>query len=70
MDGLEAEFGDEVAFMRLNAIEPDVMQLQQTYGLRGHPSVAILDSSGEVAALYFGLETAETLREELNKLGE
>ncbi|MCA9901282.1 MAG: hypothetical protein KC433_24015 [Anaerolineales bacterium] len=70
MDGLEAEFGDEVAFMRLNAIEPDVMQLQQTYGLRGHPSVAILDSSGAVAALYFGPETAETLREELNKLAE
>ena len=39
--------------------------LQQTYGLRGHPSVAILDANGEVAARYFGPETAEKLREDL-----
>ncbi|MEZ4592152.1 MAG: hypothetical protein R3D55_13570 [Chloroflexota bacterium] len=65
MDGLEAEFGDEVNFARLNAVEPAVLQLQQTYGLRGHPSVAILAADGEVAARYFGPETAETLRGEL-----
>ena len=65
MDGLETEFGDEIEFIRLNAVEPEVLQLQQTYGLRGHPSVAILDSAGEIAAIYFGPETAETLREDL-----
>ena len=65
MNGLEAEFGDKVNFVRLNAIEPDVLQLQQTYGLRGHPSVAILDGDGQVAARYFGPETAETLRGDL-----
>lgn len=67
MNGLEAEFGEDVEFVRLNAAEPEVLQLQQTYGLRGHPSVAILDSAGEVAALYFGPETAETLRNKLNE---
>ena len=65
MDGLEAEFGDEVNFERLNAAEPAVLQLQQSYGLRGHPSVAILDANSEVAARYFGPETAEKLREDL-----
>ena len=65
MDGLEAEFGDEVAFERLNAAEPAVLQLQQTYGLRGHPSVAILDANGSVTARYFGPETAEKLSEDL-----
>ena len=65
MDGLEDEFGEEVEFVRLNAIEPQVVQLQQMYGLRGHPSVAILDSDGEVASRYFGPETAETLRRDL-----
>ena len=65
MDGLEAEFGDEVNFERLNAAEPAVLQLQQTYGLRGHPSVAILDANGSVMARYFGPETAEKLREDL-----
>lgn len=65
MDGLEADFGDEVDFVWLNAAEPEVVQLQQTYGLRGHPSVAILDDKGTVVAHYFGPETAETLREDL-----
>lgn len=70
MNGLEAEFGDEIEFVRLNAAESEVLQLQQTYGLRGHPSVAILDSAGEVAALYFGPETAEVLRDKLNEIIE
>lgn len=65
MDGLEAEFGNEVNFERLNAAESEVLQLQQTYGLRGHPSVAILDENGAVAQRYFGPETAEKLREDL-----
>ncbi|MFZ1399463.1 MAG: hypothetical protein WAS33_21330 [Candidatus Promineifilaceae bacterium] len=65
MDGLEAEFGNEINFERLNAVEPAVLQLQQTYGLRGHPSVAILDADGVVIARYFGPETAEKLRGEL-----
>jgi len=65
VNGLEDDFGEEVEFVRLNAIEPEVLQLQQTYGLRGHPSVAILDGNGKVVALYFGPATAETLRGEL-----
>lgn len=65
MDGLESELGDAVNVVRLNAAEPEVLQLQQTYGLRGHPSVAILDVNGAVAARYFGPETAEKLREDL-----
>ena len=65
MNGLEDEFGEDVDFVRLNAIEPKVVRLQQTYGLRGHPSVAILDSNGEVVTLYFGPETAATLRGDL-----
>ena len=65
MDGLEAEFGNEVNFERLNAAESEVLQLQQTYGLRGHASVAILDENGAVAQRYFGPETAEKLREDL-----
>lgn len=65
MNGLEAEFGEDVEFVQLNAAEPEVVQLQQTYGLRGHPSLAILDDNDEVTARYFGPETAETLRTDL-----
>lgn len=68
MDGLEAEFGNEVEFLRLNASEVEVVQLQQSYGLRGHPAIAILDGEGAVAARYFGPETIETLRAVLEDL--
>jgi hypothetical protein len=70
VNGLEVEFGQEIEFVRLNAAEPEVIQLQQTYGLRGHPSVAILDATGEVASLFLGPETAETLRIKLSELIE
>lgn len=70
MNGLEDEFGEEIEFLRLNAAEPENVLLQQTYGLRGHPSVAILDDDGEVAARYFGPQTAETLRGDLTAVVE
>jgi hypothetical protein len=62
VNGLEEEFGATVEFYRLDAALPENGSLQQTYGVRGHPSVLILDSDGNVAARYFGVETAETLR--------
>ncbi|GJM40714.1 MAG: hypothetical protein DHS20C20_09960 [Ardenticatenaceae bacterium] len=70
MNGLEAEFGDDVNFFRLNAEEPEVLQVQQTYGLRGHPSVAILDKNDNVTVRYFGPETFETLQAVLIELAE
>lgn len=70
MNGLEEEFGEDVAFLRLNAADPENVLLQQTYGLRGHPAVAILDDEGAVAARYFGGQTAETLRAHLTTVVE
>ena len=70
MNGLETEFDGKVKFLRLNVDEAENGRLQQQYGLRGHPSVAILDGNGEVAELYFGAETAVTLQNVLNKLVE
>ena len=68
VDGLEEEFGPEITFWRLNAITAENLALQQTYGVRGHPSVVILDETGGVVAQYFGPETAVTLRDVLTDL--
>lgn len=68
MNGLEAEFDEQIQFVRLEAGQPENARIQQAYGLRGHPSVAILDRNGQVAHRYFGPESADVLRETLSEL--
>lgn len=63
VDGLEAEFDGQVAVVRLNANEAANAQIQLAYGLRGHPTFAILDQNGTVVQRFTGPQTAETLRE-------
>ncbi|MGB1249092.1 MAG: TlpA family protein disulfide reductase [Candidatus Promineifilaceae bacterium] len=62
MNGLEDEYGTQLEFIRLNAAEPDNVIIQQGYGLRGHPTVAILDTDGNADAKFIGEQSAETLR--------
>jgi thioredoxin-like negative regulator of GroEL len=68
VNGLETEFEGRVTFVRLNAEERDVESFQQQLGLRGHPSVGILDSNGNVVERYFGAQSAATIRTVLNRL--
>lgn len=62
VNGLEDEFATQINVVRLNAVESEVVALQSQFGLRGHPSFAILDESGAVVERYFGPQSAETLR--------
>ena len=66
MNGIEAEFKGQVTVVRLNAAEPENARLQTDYGVRGHPSIVILDESGLVTKRFIGAQTAETLRAALN----
>jgi len=68
VNGLEAEFGKEIQFVRLDAEQPENGRILQAYGLRGHPSVVILDQNGQVAHRYFGPENEDVLREVLREL--
>lgn len=68
VDGLEAEFSGQISFVRLNVEQPDPARIQQSYGLRGHPSVVILDATGQPTNRYFGAEDVETLRIALNEV--
>ena len=63
MNGLESEYGTQIDFVRLNAAEPDNEAIQQQFGLRGHPTVAILDAGGNAQAKFIGEQSAETLRD-------
>lgn len=70
MDGLETEFAGRVNFVRLNVDEPEQARIQQSYGMRGHPSIVVLDASGQPNHRYFGAEEAETLRFALSEVAQ
>lgn len=65
MNGLEAEFGASVTFVRLNANQPENETYQRALGLRGHPTVALLTRDGEVSERFIGEQSAESLRDAL-----
>jgi protein-disulfide isomerase len=37
-------------------------RLQQSYGLRGHPTLAILDENNAISVTFVGEQSEETLR--------
>lgn len=63
VNGLEETYGDEITFERLNAAEREVEALQLEVGVRGHPSFAIVDESGQIAATFVGPQSEEALEE-------
>ncbi len=62
VNGLEAEFANRVAVVRLNAADPRVVAQQAAYGVRGHPSFVVLDDQGQPQRRFLGPQPVETLR--------
>lgn len=62
VNGLEEEFAGEIDVTRLDATDSGGGALQKQYGLRGHPSFAVLDENGEVVERFFGPQGEKTLR--------
>lgn len=65
VDGLESEFAGQARVLQLNADEAENVQLQQQYGLRGHPTFALLDRNGRVVQTFIGPQAEEVLHEAL-----
>lgn len=61
--GLAEEYGDTLRVLFLNVDEADKAAVQASYGLRGHPTIAVLDASGQLTARFFGVVTADALRQ-------
>ena len=62
VNGLDEEFNGQLNVYRLNAAEPTVVSLQGQYGVRGHPSIALIDASGAVADRFLGPQSEADLR--------
>lgn len=70
VNGLEAEFQDQIEVIWLDASVPANVELQQSYGLRGHPAFAVLDREGMVAEIFFGPQSETDLRAALTAVLE
>ena len=65
VDGLEREFEGRAAVLQLDANEAANTQLQQQYGMRGHPTIIVLDGNGRAVQTFIGPQTREILQEAL-----
>jgi thioredoxin-like negative regulator of GroEL len=65
VNGLEVEFAERVNVLQLDANEGRNAQLQQQYGMRGHPTFVVLDGNGRAVQTFVGPQTKEDLYEAL-----
>jgi hypothetical protein len=69
VNGLESEYEDQVTFLSLDANTEDGRAMMIEYGLRGHPSYAIVGEDGRVRWTGVGQLSAEQLRQSLIEYG-
>lgn len=65
VDGLESEFAGQASVLQLNANEADNAQLQQQFGMRGHPTFVVLDGNGRPLQTFIGPQSEGILYEAL-----
>ncbi len=63
VNGLSEEFEGRASVFQLNAAQSTNARLQTDFGLRGHPSFAVLDKDVLVTNRFFGPQSENVLRE-------
>jgi hypothetical protein len=67
VNGLEADFAGQLAFVRRNAITPEGKAEMSYYQLPGHPSYVLVDPDGTWLWSGFGPTTEDILREQMEE---
>ncbi len=68
VDGLEEDYGDRVAFQRLNADEDDGRAAAQTYRVRGHPAIVVINDRGDVVWSRLGVQPRDAVASALESI--
>jgi thioredoxin-like negative regulator of GroEL len=68
VDGLEQQFGKQVAVQRINAEVGAGPEIMKAYRIPGHPAVMVVDATGHETARFFGPQSAESLAAELENV--
>lgn len=73
MNGLQAQFGEEIEFIVLNIDDPATLPLRQQYNMVQRTNYVLVNARGEVVQRWFGAlnedEVARALREFLANPG-
>jgi protein-disulfide isomerase-like protein with CxxC motif len=68
VNGLDAEFEGKMSVIQLNAALEANEKLQSQWGLRGHPTFALIDANDNVVQRLFGPQPEAVLREAMEPL--
>ena len=66
VNGLESEYEGRADVLQLDANEAGNADLQQQYGMRGHPTFVVLDGNGRKVQTFIGPQSKEVLHEALS----
>jgi thioredoxin-like negative regulator of GroEL len=66
VDGLGEESQGKMSVFQLDAGQHSNAALQNQWGLRGHPSFAILDENNRVVQRFFGPQPESALRQAMD----
>ena len=67
MNGLDSEYGEWLNVYAYDTDNPNDGAVAAQYGVRGLPTIVILDANGGVAARMSGLNNADSLRSAINR---
>jgi hypothetical protein len=67
VDGLEQQFGEQLAVKRINADIGDGPSIMRDYRILGHPTLLIFDRAGQEVHRLVGPQPAETIEDILQQ---
>ncbi|MBU0491908.1 MAG: hypothetical protein KKB13_08670 [Chloroflexi bacterium] len=68
VDGLERDLGDAARVIRLDVFTPVGQQLAARYGVRGVPTLVVVDSTGSVVQVQAGLPDVGAIKTAVDEL--
>jgi thioredoxin-like negative regulator of GroEL len=68
VDGLEADLAGQADVIRLDLLSAVGRQAASDFGVRGLPTLVLVDGQGEVVGMQVGLIRAGAVREAVDKL--
>ena len=67
VDGIEATYGEQIVFKRINATEGNGPEIMRVYRIPGHPTTLIFDHTGQEVERFIGPQPAEAIEAALQK---
>jgi thiol-disulfide isomerase/thioredoxin len=68
VDGLEQQYGEQIAVRRVNAAKGDGPAIMREYRLPGHPTLMIFDSEGQQVRRLIGPQSATVIEEAMQEV--